>query len=40
MNATLPKSPYVSVKMTIYFDIIDLVGNYMAVNEQKNPYEK
>jgi hypothetical protein len=25
--------------MTIYFDIINLVGNYMVVNELKNPYE-
>jgi len=25
--------------MTVYFDIINLVGNYMVVNEQKNPYE-
>ncbi len=33
------KSPYNSVKMTIYFDIINLVGNYMVVNELEIPYE-
>jgi hypothetical protein len=26
--------------MVVYFDIINLVGNYMVVNELKNPYEK
>ncbi len=26
--------------MTIYFDIINLVGNYMVVDELKSPYEK
>ncbi len=26
--------------MAIYFDIIDLVKNYMVVNELKSPYEK
>jgi hypothetical protein len=25
--------------MEVYFDIINLVGNYMVVNEIKNPYE-
>jgi hypothetical protein len=25
--------------MIVYFDIINLVGNYMVVNELKNPYE-
>jgi len=35
----LPKSPYGNVKMAIYFDIINLVGNYIVVNELKNPYE-
>jgi hypothetical protein len=39
MNAPLPKSPYGNVKMTIYFDIINLSGNYMVVNELKIPYE-
>ena len=39
MDAPFLKSPYGSVKMTIYFDIINLVGNYMVVNELKNPYE-
>jgi hypothetical protein len=35
----LPKSPYGSVEMVIYFDIINLMGNYMVVNELKGPYE-
>jgi hypothetical protein len=39
-NAPFPKSPYGSVKTTIYFDIISLVRNYMVVNELKNPYEE
>jgi len=26
--------------MVVYFDIINLVRNYMVVNELKNPYEK
>jgi len=38
-NAPLLKNPHYSVKMTIYFDIINLVGNYIVVNELKNPYE-
>jgi hypothetical protein len=25
--------------MVVYFDIINLVGNYMVVNELKSPYE-
>jgi hypothetical protein len=29
------KSPYGNVKMVVYFDIINLVGNYMVVNELK-----
>jgi hypothetical protein len=33
-NVPLPKSPYNNVKMVIYFDIINLMGNYMLVNEQ------
>jgi hypothetical protein len=40
MDAPLPKSPYDSVKMTVYFDIINLMGNYMVVNELKCPYEE
>ncbi len=32
MYAPLPKSPYGNVKMIVYFDIINLVGNYMVVN--------
>jgi hypothetical protein len=39
MDVPFPKSSYSSVKMTIYFDIINLVGNYMVVNELKSPYE-
>jgi hypothetical protein len=35
----LPKSPYINVKMVIYFDVINLVGNYLVVNELKIPYE-
>jgi hypothetical protein len=31
---------YGNVKMTIYFDIISLMKNYMVVNELKNPYEE
>jgi hypothetical protein len=26
--------------MVVYFDIINLVKNYMVVNESKSPYEK
>jgi hypothetical protein len=29
-----------NVKMTIYFDIINLVGIDMVVNELKSPYEE
>jgi sporulation protein YlmC with PRC-barrel domain len=39
MNVTLLKSPYGSVKMVVYFDIINLVGDYMVVNELKKSYE-
>jgi len=39
MGVPLLKSPYGSVKMIVYFDIINLVGNYMVVNELKDPYE-
>ncbi len=39
-NVALPKSSYNSVKMTIYFDIINLMGNYMVFNELKSQYEK
>jgi hypothetical protein len=38
-DASLPKSPYGSVKMEVYFDIINLMANYIVVNELKNPYE-
>ncbi len=39
MNTPFPKSLYDSVKIIVYFDIINLVGNYMMVNELKSPYE-
>jgi len=39
MDAPFLKSPYGNVKMTIYFDIINLLGNYMVVNVLKNPYQ-
>jgi hypothetical protein len=39
MDVSFPKSPYNSVKMVTYFDIINLVGNYIVVNELKCPYE-
>jgi len=38
MDAPFYKNPYNNVKMIVYFDIINLVGNYMVVNELKNPY--
>ncbi len=38
-NAPLPKCPYNSVKMTVYFDIINFAGNYIVVNELKSQYE-
>jgi len=40
MDVPLFKSPYSSVKMVVYFDIIKLVENYMVVNELKSPYEE
>jgi hypothetical protein len=39
VDAPLPKSPNGSVKMVVYFDIINLMGNYIVVNELKSPYE-
>ncbi len=39
VDVPLPKSPYDNVKMVVYFDIINLMGNHMVVNELKNPYE-
>jgi len=39
VDVPLPKSPYGNVKMVVYFDIINLMGNYMAVNELKIVYE-
>jgi hypothetical protein len=38
-DAPHPKSPYGSVKMTVYFDIINLMGDCMVVKELKSPYE-
>jgi hypothetical protein len=40
VDVPLPKSPYGSVKMVIYFDIINLMKNYMVVNELKSLYEE
>jgi hypothetical protein len=40
VDAPLLENPYGSIKMEVYFDIINLVGNYMVVNELKNPYEE
>jgi hypothetical protein len=37
MDVPLLKSPYISAKMVVYFDIINLVGNYMVINELKSP---
>jgi hypothetical protein len=39
-NVPLLKSPYDKIKMVVYFDIINLVGNYMVVNEQKSSYKE
>ncbi len=39
-NVPFPKSPYSSVKRVVYFYIINLVGNYIMVNELKSPYEE
>ncbi len=39
MDSPLPRSPYGNVKMIVYFDIINLVKNYMVINEIKSLYE-
>jgi hypothetical protein len=39
MDIPLLEIPYNNVKMVVYFDIINLVGNYMVVNELKSPYK-
>jgi hypothetical protein len=39
VDVPLPKSSYDNVKMVVYFDIINLMGNYIVVNELKSPYE-
>jgi hypothetical protein len=38
-DASLLKNSCDSVKMVFYFDIINLMGNYMVVNEFLSPYE-
>jgi len=38
-DASFPKNSCGSVKMVLYFDIINLVGTYMVVNELKNSCE-
>jgi len=40
VDAPLFKSPYNSVKMVVYFDIINLVGNYMVDNKLKKIHMK
>jgi hypothetical protein len=37
-NVPLPKNSYGNVKMIVYFDIINLVGNYMVINVLKSQY--
>jgi hypothetical protein len=39
VDVPFPKSPYGSVEMTMYYDIINLVGITWWFNELKNPYE-
>jgi hypothetical protein len=39
-TSPLSKSLYNSIKMAVYFDIINLVGNYMVVNDLKIPHEE
>jgi hypothetical protein len=36
-DVPFPKSPYGIVEIPIYFYIINLMGNYMVVNELKSP---
>jgi hypothetical protein len=38
-DSSLFKSSYNSVKMVVYFGIINLVRNYVVINELKSPYE-
>jgi hypothetical protein len=40
IDVPLLKSLYGNGKILVYFDIINLVGNYMVFNELKNSYEK
>jgi hypothetical protein len=40
IDALFPECPYGSVKITIYFDMINLIGNFMMVGELKNPDEE
>jgi len=39
VDASFPKNSCGSVKMVFYFDIINLMGNYMVVNELNSPCE-
>ncbi len=39
MDVPFLKSPYGNGKIIVYFDIMNLVGNYMVVNELKNSYK-
>jgi hypothetical protein len=39
IDVPLSKSSHDSVKMAIYFDIINLMRNYIMVNELKRSYE-
>jgi hypothetical protein len=40
MDVPISIIPYGSVTMVGYYDIINLIGNYMVVNERKSPYKE
>jgi sporulation protein YlmC with PRC-barrel domain len=40
VDVPFPKSSYGNGKITVYFDMINLIGNFMVVNELKNPYKE
>jgi hypothetical protein len=40
MDVPLPKSSYGNVKISNYFDIINLMENYLVFNELKSSYEE
>jgi hypothetical protein len=40
MDVPLPKSSYGSVKIANYFNIINLMENYLVLNELKSSYEE